>query len=115
MQLAPELRDDLLLKSRCNHRIQIIRNARADERYLPRAVPVMNKARHHRHALGIAEHEDLQNATAEMRPPGEKPLRGLERSQPGARPDKVAPLRSKVVQPASFSDYFNTQPLGLDE
>src|SRR5262245_25353881 len=78
-------------------RIEIVGEAGAEERDLPLPIPFVQKAGEHPDEVsGVAEGHDAQRAASEVRPPGDQPFGGLERSGRRKATQKLRPLRMEI-------------------
>src|SRR5690349_13428785 len=63
-----------------DRRLQVIGDPRADQRHLPPAIPVVNKAGNNSCDLAcMTENKHMQLTTSKMAPPRKQPLRQLKR------------------------------------
>jgi hypothetical protein len=78
-------------------RLEVIGNSGAKQRQLTDALPFVQKARDYSGKLiAIAKGKYAQFAATEMLPPGEKPIRSLERRRAGLRTGKGSPGGSEL-------------------
>src|SRR5436190_7348501 len=95
---------------RVNGRLQIVGDSGTYECHLAQAIPGVLETGHVSYNLVLfPEDEHLQLPVSEVFPPGEKPLRKLERSHVDSPLSETRPLRFERGEPRKAVDDFECQ------
>src|SRR5438874_8172297 len=91
--------------TRIEDRIEKITDPGADQRQLATRLPLMQEARQNAGDRTIGpEDEHLECSAAEVLPPGEQPLRRLERSRGANSIEETQPFRREFAQACNIID-----------